>query len=143
VDGVSAKVDSSDERRILLAFVALGDDAEDGLRATNQRLLVTMAAAVASAARSSSRQSALLAPTVAIRGDQVTVGGSARVGSRRALAYKILFGAEFGATRYRQFRLRRTRGYWLTPTVTAQRTRAAAAWRVLVADAARRWGSAG
>lgn len=143
MDGFQVETDGSDARRVLRAFTVLGVDARREVPDTLDRLNRVMALAVARAARASSRQSALLAPTVGITGNTVTVGGSRPMGSRRAPAYKLLYGAEFGSKRYRQFRARRATGYWFTPTVNAQRTRVAASWIRVVAALADDWGSAG
>lgn len=143
MDHITVEPDGGDVRRILRAFTTLEIDARREVPNNIDQLNRVMAAAVARAARASSRQSALLAPTVGITGDTVTVGGYRPVGSRHAPAYKILYGAEFGSKRYHQFRVRRTAGYWFTPTVNAQRTRVAASWIHVVAALADDWGSAG
>jgi hypothetical protein len=121
-------------RETLAKLRDLPDEASDRLRDQATELAEDLAAAAADAARADrSPQSRLLAPTVKARRDRVPVvvaGGAKRVGSRRAPAYTVLFGSEFGSNRYGQFRKRHqgTRGSWFFPTVEARQSEIDAAW---------------
>lgn len=77
-----------------------------------------LAREIAAAARRSDRQSALMARTVDVdlAGASVSAGGSTPVGRNNTPADNILFGSEFGSRRYRQFRRKRSSGYWFNPT---------------------------
>lgn len=72
------------------------------------------------AARAAGPQAGLLASTVAT-GEKtepsVQIGGSSPQGRHHKPAFKILFGAEFGATYLKQFKTRNTDGYFVYPTV--------------------------
>lgn len=103
---------------------------EEEIREAHQRIARFIAAAAAASARSDSRQSALMVPTVRVAGGgipQVVAGGSALVGRRHKPASKILFGSEFGSDQYPQFRPHLGRGsYWFFRTIEDQAGRIAA-----------------
>lgn len=106
---VNVKIDGL--RETLAAFRALPKDASAEMRDEAGKIAADMAGWISSAARSDSRQSALVADTVKVRRDRVPVveiGGTAKVGTgtgrNKARAYQILFGANFGSRSFRQFR---------------------------------------
>lgn len=98
-------------RATLRAFNELPKDASNELRDEAGKIAGKMAGWIESGARESSRQAALVAGTVKVRRDRVPVveiGGAKKVGTgsgrRKGKAFEILFGANFGARTYRQFR---------------------------------------
>lgn len=94
-------------RETLRAFRDLPKDASAELRDEAGKIAQDMVEWIQAAARSDSPQSAALADTVKIARDRVpavTVGGASKITSSRAPAYAILFGANFGARTFRQFR---------------------------------------
>ena len=94
-------------RETLAAFRRLPKDANNALRDRSLELAQALSTKVASAARSDSGQSALIAPTVKARRDRIPfieAGGSTRVGRNRVPAYKVIFGSEFGARTLPQYR---------------------------------------
>lgn len=106
---VNVKIDGL--RETLRAFRELPKDASEELRVEAGKIATDMAGWISSAAVADSRQSALLAGTVKVRRDRVPVveiGGSAKVGTgtgrNKGRAYQILFGANFGARSFPQFR---------------------------------------
>lgn len=120
--GVQKYVHVSGLRGTLAAFRDLPKEASDELRDAAGLIAQDLAGAIASAARSHSRQAALMAPTVKVGRDRVPVvraGGSRRVGSRAKPAYKILFGSEFGSNRLRQFKPA-SPSYWMWRTTEEQ-----------------------
>lgn len=123
---------------VLAAFRRLPADADRELRETSMELSRTLAGRVAAGARSDSRQSALMAPTVRAGRDRVPMivaGGATRVGSRRVPAFKILFGSEHGARSLHQFRPHQGAGsYWLFSTVEANEAEIGSAWRRAAGD---------
>lgn len=133
-------------RETLAAFRRLPREASEALRQRSGELAASLAGKVAGAARSDSPQSALMAPTVKARRDRVPVieaGGATRVGSRATPAFKILFGSEFGARQWRQFRPHLGRdSYWMFRTVDENETQIAAAWELVVVDIRRDFGGA-
>ncbi|MEV6693367.1 hypothetical protein AB0M35_18045 [Micromonospora sp. NPDC051196] len=99
---------------VLRALSRVPSEADRQLQATGYRLAAALSGRVAGAARSDSRQSALMAGTVRAVGGEIVAGGSARVGRRGTPAYKILFGSEYGARVLPQFRPHRGSGsYWM------------------------------
>lgn len=108
-----------------------------------ERLTRDLASSVRAAAAADSRQSALMAPTVkAIPGGrpQVTAGGGLPVGRNHKPAYKILFGSEFGAHIYKQFRPHRgNTGYWFFRTISDERPRVHRALESMADELVRRW----
>jgi len=145
-DTIRIEVTNRDVRRILKAFRDLPKDASDELRDANQRIADALAAKVAAAATASDAQSALMAQTVQSRRDRVPVvvaGGRQKVGSRRTPAYKILYGSEFGATYWRQFRPHRgAASYWLFRTVRENEDDTVTDWAHVAEAIARKWGHA-
>lgn len=117
----------------LAAYRRLPAEANAQLRDASGRIATLLASRIRAAAAADSPQSALMAPTVAVRRDRVpavVAGGNARVGSRRTPAWKILFGSEFGSTVWPQFRPHRgSNSYWFYATVHREQAVIAAQWR--------------
>lgn len=95
----------------LRAFRELPKDASNELRDEAGKIAQDMAGWIHDAAVSDSRQSALVADTVKVNRDRVpsvSIGGASRVGTgtgrKKGKAYEVLFGANFGARTYPQFR---------------------------------------
>jgi hypothetical protein len=118
------------------AIRQLSPDAKKHLRAAALELSQFLAGQVRAAATADSAQSALLAPTVrAVKGvvPGVEIGGSAAVGRHGTPAYDILFGAEFGASQFPQFRPHRGReGYFIFPTIEQNDQEIGQAWLAAV-----------
>lgn len=136
---VNIKIDGL--RETLAAFRKLPKDASKELRERTWAVAELLASRAATAGRADSRQSALVAGTVRPRKDRVpsiVVGGLKRVGRNRVPAYKVLFGAEFGATRLKQFRPHRgRRGYWFFSTVEREQPEMSTAWNRVASDIVR------
>lgn len=127
-------------KQTLAAFRGMPKEASQSLRERTLALSETLAQAARAAAASEGRQAPLLAPTVKAKRDRVPAieaGGSKRVGSRKAPAFKLLFGSEFGSA-LRQFKPHRGRqGYWFFPTVEREQDTIAAAWQEVADDVIR------
>jgi hypothetical protein len=98
-------------RPLLRAFRDLPADASAELRDEAGKIAADMVGWISSAARGDSRQAALVAGTAKVLRDRVpavSIGGASKVGTgtgrNRGRAYQILFGANFGARTYPQFR---------------------------------------
>jgi hypothetical protein len=129
--GLSVRIEGLKECQAQLR--KMPEEAKSDLRDAAWEIAQDMAGRLRIAARASSPQSALMAPEISTADigimPSVKIGGSNRVGRRLKPAYKILFGAEFGATVLHQFRPRNTAGYWLYPTVTAMSPEIGDKWR--------------
>jgi hypothetical protein len=105
---INVKIDGL--RPLLRAFRDLPKEASDELRDEAGRIAQDMADWIAAGARGESKQAALVAGTTKVRRDRVPVveiGGASKVGTgsgRPGKAYEILFGANFGARSFPQFR---------------------------------------
>lgn len=125
-------------KETLAAFRGLPKEASQSLRERTLALSEVLAQAARSAAASEGRQAPLLAGTVKAVRDRVPAiqaGGSRSVGSRKAPAFKVLFGSEFGSNRLRQFKPHRGRqGYWFFPTVEREQDAIATAWQEVADD---------
>lgn len=134
-------------RETLAAFRQLPKDATVELREAAGRIAEMLALDARGRGMASSRQSALVAPTVRVVRDRVPVvqvGGSSRVGSRKTPAWHILFGAEFGARAYKQFRRHRgSKGYWFFSTIEGNEARIAAEWNEAADRIIQKWGAGG
>ncbi|WP_146605787.1 hypothetical protein [Micromonospora craterilacus] len=123
MDRISVRVDGV--WPVLRDLQKLPADADRETRDVGYRLAVLLAGQVAANARVDSRQSALMASTVrpvAGREPSIVAGGGARVGRRGTPAFKILFGSEFGARTYKQFRPHLSGGsYWMWEAIMAAR----------------------
>ena len=156
---IGVKVEGA--RETLAAFRRLPKEASDALRTRSLELSQRLVELIASAARSDSPQSALMAPTVRARRDRIPAieaGGSKRVGRHSKPAWAVLFGSEFGsnhrsgwygAPRYagssgRQYRPHVGAGsYWLFKTVGAHESQVAATWRRVAEDVERAFARGG
>ena len=121
-------------RETLAAFRALPKDASKELRETSLELSRKLATSAQAAGIAEGHQAALVAKTVRAVRDRVpavVAGGVRRLGPRKAPAWKLLFGAEFGSTQYRQFpRLHTGRdGIWFFPTIEREAAGTAREWR--------------
>lgn len=132
------------------AFRDLPKDANRELRQRTLKLSEDLADKVEAAARRDSEQSALLAPTVRAQKDRtpsIRVGGTKRVGRNRVPAYKVLFGANFGARYLTQFRAWNggagNEDYFIYSTVEENEPLIADAWRRVADDVLREWGRGG
>lgn len=120
-------------RETLRAFNGLPKEASNELRDAALDLAGLMATSVKAAGAREGSQAALVATTVKATRDRVPVvqaGGTKRLGSRRAPAWKLLFGAEFGSNRYTQFPRRHqgSAGIWIFPTIEAESSAIARRW---------------
>jgi hypothetical protein len=131
-DGLTIRVHIDGLRETLAALRRLPKDANDELRVAATELAKELAIAAAASGRAEGRQAALVATTVKARRDRVPVivaGGSKRLGRNRKPAYKLLFGSEFGATRYTQYKPHLGRGsYWFFRTVEDEQVEISAKW---------------
>lgn len=136
-------------RETLRAFRDLPKEANDELRDRAQALAQTLAGKVQQAARADQApQAALLAPTVKARRDRVPVivaGGAKRVGSRGRPAWALLFGAEFGSNRHRQFRKQHTGkdGSWLFPVADQHQELIDREWNAAADEITAKWAQGG
>ena len=120
-------------RETIAALNRLPKEANAEIRATALALAKDLAAAAAAAGRAEGRQAALVAATVKAGRDRVpvvTAGGTRRLGSNRAPAFKLLFGSEFGSNFYRQFGKPHvgSGSYWFFRTVDEEQAEISAAW---------------
>lgn len=129
---LTVKVRIDGLRETIAALSRLPKDANDEIRAAATALAKDMAVVAAAAGRVEGRQAALVAVTVKAGRDRVPVvnaGGTRRLGSNRAPAYKLLFGSEFGANFYKQYRPHVGSGsYWFFQTIDDQQAEISAAW---------------
>lgn len=144
---LTVKVHITGVRETLAAFRQLPKDATVELRESAGRIAEMLAGAARARGMASSKQSALVAPTVRVMRDRVPVvqvGGSSQVGTRHTPAWRILFGAEFGARSYRQFRRHRgSKGYWFFSTIEGNEARIAAEWNEAADRIIQKWGAGG
>lgn len=121
--GVTFNLHVEGAGEVLAALRDLPAEASDRLREAAGQIAGKLLPDIRSAARADrSPQAALAASTVKVRRDRlpvIGVGGSKRLGKRRAPAWKLLFGSEFGSNRHRQFhkRHRGTTGSWFFGSV--------------------------
>jgi len=131
-------------REVLAAFRAMPKDASTELRAASLKLAQSLAPKVAAAGRTEGKQAALLAKTVRAQRDRVpviVVGGTRRLGSNRKPAFKLLFGSEFGANFYRQFRPHLGAGsYWIFKTVDDNQATISKEWNKAADTVIRKFG---
>jgi hypothetical protein len=146
-DALTVKVRITGLRETLAAFRDLPKVASAELRDAAGRIAETIARSASSRGRVSSKRSALMADTVKVARDRVpavTVGGSARVGSRDAPAWALVFGDEFGARSYPQFRDHLgSRGYWFFTTIEGEEQRISEEWNRAADEIIRRWSAGG
>lgn len=152
---VTLRVDGA--RETLKAFQMLPKQANDELRDSSQRIALALAGRVQAAATAEGGQAAALARTVKARRDRVPsveAGGVTRVGSRRAPAYRLLFGSEFGmnmrsgwyaAPRYKESKGRQYGphlgggSYWFFTTVEGDDSRIDREWNHAADEIIRRF----
>jgi hypothetical protein len=119
-------------RETIAALNKLPKDASTELRAAALELSKKLATAAAESGRGEGGQAALVAKTVRAAKDRVPVvqaGGTRKLGRNREPAYKLLFGSEFGANRYPQYRPHLGRGsYWFFRTIEDEQVTIAAEW---------------
>lgn len=143
--GLTVTVAVSGARETLAAFRAMPKNTQDELRDASLDLSRDVARWAATAGQAEGSQAALVAKTVRAVRDRVPsvqAGGSRRVGSRKAPAWKLLFGSEFGSDRFHQFpRAHQGKtGIWFFPTIEAHAGEISERWlraadRVLAAFA--------
>jgi hypothetical protein len=109
-------------RETLAAFNGLPKEASNELRDAAKELAELLAVDARAAAIAEGAQAALMASTVKAARDRVPVvqaGGTKRVGSRRAPAWRLLFGSEFGSNRFEQFPRSHqgSDGIWFFPVI--------------------------
>lgn len=130
----SVNVTGHGVRETLAAFNRLPKDASQELRERSLALAEALVPKIQADARADvSPQAKLLAPTVKARRDRVPVvvaGGTKRIGRLRRPAWTLLFGAEFGSNRFRQFRKSHTgrAGSWMFGVVETHRAAIFKAW---------------
>lgn len=141
---ITVRVRISGLRETIAALSRLPKEANDEIRATALELAKDMATAAAAAGRAEGRQAALVAVTVKANRDRVPVvnaGGTRRLGRNKEPAYKLLFGSEFGATYYRQYRPHLGAGsYWFFQTVDEKQAEISAAWLAAADEIIERFG---
>lgn len=126
-------------RETLAAFRGLDKEASKELRKSSAKIAAKFSGVAQRAGQSEGHQAALVAKTVKPGFDRVpvvTAGGSRRLGSRKAPAWKLLFGSEFGSNRFSQFpRTHQGRdGIWFFPTIEHEAPAMIKEWRSM-ADA--------
>lgn len=133
-------------RETLAALRALPKDASNELRTAALEISKELATAAGESGTREGGQAALVATTVKARRDRVPVvvaGGTKRLGSNRAPAYKLLFGSEFGADRFEQYRPHVGRGsYWFFRTIEDEETEIAERWLTAADEIIRKFGGA-
>ncbi|WP_250009135.1 hypothetical protein [Actinoplanes sp. M2I2] len=119
-------------RETLAALAKLPKEANDELRAAALEISKELSEAAKQAGEREGGQAALVATTVKRRRDRVPVvvaGGTKKLGRNRAPAYKLLFGSEFGANYYEQYRPHLGRGsYWFFQSIEAEQATIAKKW---------------
>jgi hypothetical protein len=124
-------------RETLAKFKDLPPDASRELRKAARKVAEDVANDARRRASQRGRQAALLVPTIHTNLDRVpsvSAGGSLRVGRNRKPAFKVLFGAEFGAKFLKQFSPRNTFGYFFYPAYYANKDKIDEQWNA-AADA--------
>jgi len=127
-------VQATGVRETLAAFRGLPKEASAEIRSTSEDLARLLAASAQRSGRQEGHQAALVAATVKPARDRVPVvqaGGSKRLGSRRAPAWKLLFGSEFGSDDYPQFPRAHLGnvGIWFFPVVEQEAGPILVQWR--------------
>lgn len=144
---LTIKVHIDGIRETLAALSKLPKDANKELRAAALDLSKELASAVKASGTQEGNQAALVAKTVRAARDRVPVvvaGGTRRLGSNKKPAYKLLFGSEFGADRFEQFRPHIGRGsYWFFRTVEDEQVEIAARWQQAADEIIAKFGEAG
>lgn len=143
---LTVKVRITGVRETVAALSRLPKDANDEIRAAAQALAKDLAAAASAAGRAEGRQAALVATTVRAARDRLPVvnaGGTRRLGRNREPAYKLLFGSEFGANFYDQYKPHLGSGsYWFFRTIEDEQVEISAAWLRAADEIIKRFGEA-
>jgi hypothetical protein len=130
--GLNVNISIDGLKETIRALSRLPKDANDEIREAALELSRKLADAAAASGRREGSQAALVAGTVKAVRDRVpavSAGGTKRIGSRRKPAYKLLFGSEFGATRYRQYKPHVGKGsYWFFRTIEDEQVTISAEW---------------
>lgn len=127
-------------RETLAALRALGKEADAAIRERSFELATTLKGSIERAARSArSPQARLVVTTLKVKRDRLPVlevGGTKRLGRNKAPAYKLLFGAELGSNKHKQFHQRHTgrTGTWFFPTVERDQAEIVAEWEQAADD---------
>lgn len=144
--GLVLRIRIDGHREVLAAFRRLPPEANASLRERTLKLSTLLASKARAAAVADSAQSTLIAPTIKARKDRlpsVQAGGMRRVGRNKVPAYKVLFGAEFGATHLEQYRPHVGQGsYWFFRTFDDRAGQIERAWLRVADDVVRAWGGA-
>lgn len=129
---VSVQIDGMHET--LRAFRDLPKEASEELRKASLDLAESLATSIRVAAGSDRAPQALIvAQTLKVKRDRVPVlevGGTKRIGRNRVPANRLMFGAEFGSNRHKQFHKRHTgsTGSWFFGTVEREQAEIGKAW---------------
>jgi hypothetical protein len=137
---------------MLRAFRDLPKDASNELRDANREISEDMARAIRTAAQAKGSQSGLVVPTIKAMRDRVPsvqAGGTRRAGkqTRRSIGQKpttvadIMFGANFGASRLRQFPPVRKPDHWFFTTVEKHAPDIERRWLAAADNVLSQWGS--
>jgi hypothetical protein len=143
--GITVTVKIDGLRETLAKFRELPKEANDQLRTESQKLSGDLADVIKANAGSEGRQWGILARTVKARKDRVpvvTAGGAVKLGRNREPAYKLLFGAEFGATYLHQFKPRTpgNEGYVFFKSAKRMQPTIGEAWNRAADDIVTRFG---
>jgi hypothetical protein len=147
--GISLHLHMTGVRETVAAFKKLPKNATAELRDANQSIADSLDDKISTAARGSSKQSALVARGVKSRRDKVPsvqAGGATKVGSNRRPLHKILFGANFGAKFLPQFRPHRGAGeddYWFYSTIQDNKEQIFKEWADAADRVLKEWGRNG
>lgn len=148
--GITVRLKIDGARQTLAAFRRLPKEASKELRDANQTISEDLRDKIRAAAEASDKQSALMAPTIKSRRDQVPsieAGGTRKVGRHRVPAFKIVYGSNFGATYLKQFRKHNggagSEDYWFFSTVEANESRLVREWTQAADRILSDWGSRG
>lgn len=128
---IKVRIDGLNET--LRALRNLPKEANQEIRQAALELSKKLAEAARQSGREEGSQAALVATTVKAARDRVPVvqaGGTKRLGSNKKPAFKLLFGSEFGADRYEQYRPHiGTDSYWFFRTIEDESVTIAAEWQ--------------
>lgn len=143
--GITLNVKIEGVKETLAKFKGLPKEASDQLRTESQHLAGDLADVIKANAGSEGRQWGILASTVKARKDRVpvvTAGGNTKIGRNRKPAYRLLFGAEFGATYLKQFKPRTpgNEGYVFFKSATRMQPTIDEAWNRVADDIVYRFG---
>jgi hypothetical protein len=141
------KIRISGVRETLRKFRELPKTASDDIRDASWSMAGFVALKARATGFSQGPQTALPAGTIKAVRDRVpavVMGGTSRVGRNKVPVYKVMFGAEFGATYLKQFRPHLGRqGYFFFPTVEAEAGAISAAWGAAADDIVRKFSEGG